>query len=145
MNYTDIKAAVNKLLKTKYQGYKIYGKEIREGYDKPSFFVEIIDNGNHAKTKNIAEGSFGILITYFQTKRSEEDALKKADEIKRLFGMYLEIGERKLLVKDYSLDFIGEFSDIPQISVDFQYTENTARSAENEIAREFDLNLRKEN
>lgn len=145
MNYTDIKAAVNRLLKMKYQGYKIYGKEIREGYDKPSFFVEIIDNGNHAKTKNIAEGSFEILITYFQAKRSEEDALKKADEIKQLFGMYLEIKERKLLVKDYSLDFIGEFSDIPQISVDFQYTENTAGSAENEIAREFDLNLRKEN
>ena len=107
--------------------YKIYGKEIREGYDTPCFFTEILDGGSMAETKNFAKGSFTIKITYFQKIKSELDQLEKVDEIKDLFGLVFSVGDRKLTVGEFSHDFTGEYQDILQISVEIDFKENTQK------------------
>lgn len=146
MKYADIKATVNDLLYSKYpeSEYTIYGKEVKEGYDTPAFFTEIIDGGSHNESKNYAQGRFIVQITYFQKVKSELDQLNKADEIKELFGLYLSIGNRRLGIKEFSYDFVGEYSDILQISVDFEYYENTKKEDTSEKATELDLAIRKE-
>ena len=121
------------LLKMKYP-YKIYGKEVKEDFETPSFFTEIIDKGSGAETRNFAKGGFTVKIIYFQDEKNEEDQLEKVDEIKELFGMAFHVGSRYLTVGEYSHDFIGEYSDILQISVDFDYKENTVREDTAEIA-----------
>jgi hypothetical protein len=107
--------------------YKIYGKEIKEGYAAPCFFTEILDKGSSAETKNFAEGGFTIKITYFQKEKNELDQLEKVDEIKDLFGLIFCVGERKLTIGDFSHDYIGEYQDILQISIDVDYNENTQK------------------
>lgn len=107
--------------------YKIYGKEIKEGYATPCFFTEILDKGSSAETKNFAKGGFTIKITYFQKEKNELDQLEKVDEIKDLFGLIFYVGERRLTVGEYSHDYIGEYSDILQISIDVDYNENTQK------------------
>lgn len=128
--------AVNELLSTKYPMYKIYGKEIKEGYTAPSFFTEILDKGSRANTKNFVSGGFTVKIIYFQKEKNELDQLKKVDEIKNLFGLIFFVGERRLLVREYSHDFIGEYSDILQISIDINYKENTKKEDTAPIAAE---------
>lgn len=126
MRYAEVKRAANCLLRGRYPPeYKIYGKEIREGYDAPCFFTEIVDKGSRAETRNFAGGGFTVKITYFQRERDELDMLEKADGIRGLFGAVFRVGERKLTVGEFSYDFIGEFQDILQVSVDFEYRENT--------------------
>lgn len=146
MKYADIKTAVNNLLYSKYSEneYTVYGKEVKEGYDTPAFFTEIIDGGSHQETINYGQGRFTIQITYFQKVKNELDQLTKADEIKELFGLCLAIGNRKIGVKEFSYDFVGEYSDILQISVDFEYYENTKKEDTSEKAMELDLAIRKE-
>ena len=95
------------MLSGKYPEYKIYGKEIKEGYKTPSFFTEIIDKGSRAETKNFAAGSFTVKITYFQKSKNELDQLEKVDEIKSLFGLIFFVGDRRLTVGEYSHDYIG--------------------------------------
>lgn len=124
------------MLSGKYPEYKVYGKEIKEGYITPSFFTEILDKGSRAETKNFAEGGFTIKITYFQKEKNELDQLKKADEIKDLFGLIFFVGKRRLVVGEYSHDFIGEYSDILQISIDIDYKENTKKEDTAPIAAE---------
>lgn len=129
IKFTDIKKAVNRILKERYPPpqYKIYGQEIKEGYETPCFFTEILDKGSRAETKNFAKGGFTVKIVYFQQEKNELDQLEKADEIKELFGLVFCVGNRKLTVGEFSHDFIGEYSDILEISIDIDYMENTRK------------------
>lgn len=136
IKFVEIKTAVNRLLGGKYPEYKIYGKEIKEGYITPSFFTEILDKGSRPETKNFAEGGFTIKITYFQKEKNELDQLKKVDEIKDLFGLIFFVGNRRLAVGEFSHDYIGEYSDILQISIDIDYKENTKKEVTAPIATE---------
>lgn len=121
--------------------YKIYGKEIREGYDAPCFFTEILDRGSRAETRNFAKGGFTVKITYFQTAKNELDQLEKADEIKCLFGLFFCVGDRKLTVGDFSHDYIGEYQDILQISIEIDYKENTQKADTAPAAREIGVEV----
>lgn len=114
--------------------YRIYGKEIKEGYHAPCFFTEILDKGSMAETRNFAKGGFTVKIVYFQQEKNEMDQLEKADEMKRLFGLVFSVGKRKLTVGGFSHDFIGEYSDILEISVELDYLENTKVEADAPIA-----------
>lgn len=143
IKFTEIKKAVNELLKGRYPPpqYKIYGKEIREGYEAPCFFTEILDRGRKAETRNFAQGGFTIKITYFQTVQDEVDQLQKADEIKDLFGLIFCVEGRKLTVGEFSHDYIGEYQDILQISIDINYKENTQKADTAPIAREIGVEI----
>ncbi|MCI9181083.1 MAG: hypothetical protein HFG50_13960 [Lachnospiraceae bacterium] len=143
IKFVEIKKAINELLKGRYPPpqYKIYGKEIKEDYDLPCFFTEILDKGSKAETKNFAKGGFTIKITYFQEIKNELDQLEKVDEIKDLFGLIFCVGNRKLTVGEFSHDFIGEYQDILQISVDIDYKENTQKADMAPIATEIDVKV----
>ena len=121
--------------------YKIYGKEIKEGYDAPCFFTEILDRGSRAETKNFAKGGFTIKITYFQKEKNELDQLEKVDEIKDLFGLFFCVGDRKLTVGEFSHDYIGEYQDILQISIEIDYKENTQKEDTAPVAREIGVEV----
>lgn len=121
--------------------YKIYGKEIREGYDAPCFFTEILDRGSRAETKNFAKGGFTVKITYFQTEKNELDQLEKVDEIKDLFGLFFCVEDRKLTIGEFSHDYIGEYQDILQISIEIDYKENTQKEDAAPVAREIGVEV----
>lgn len=127
MKQVEIKKAINSLLKGRYPEHKVYGKEVKEGYQAPCFFAEILSKGEKPGSKSFSSGGFSLLITYFQEKINELDQLDKVDEIKELFGLIFEVGSRKLTVGEYSYDFVGEYSDILQISIEFDYKSNTGQ------------------
>lgn len=143
IKFVEIKKAINELLKGRYPPpqYKIYGKEIREGYDAPCFFAEILDKGTRAETRNFAKGGFTVKITYFQTEKNELDQLEKVDEIKDLFGLIFYVGDRKFTVGEFSHDFIGEYQDILQISIDIDYKENTQKADMVPVATKIDVKV----
>lgn len=107
----------------------------------PSFFTEIIDQGSIAESRNFVSGGFTIKITYFQEEKNEADQLEKADEIKELFGMVFCVGKRKLTTGEFSYAFIGEYSDILQISIDFEYKENIQKEDTTPVAEKMYLDL----
>jgi len=143
LKFVEIKKAVNGLLKNKYPDYDVYGKEVKEGYSTPAFFTELIDKGSSAETRNFAAGGITVKITYFQETKNELDQLEKVDEIKNLFGLVFFVGSRRLTVGEYSHDFIGEYSDILQISIDIDYKENTRETETQETATEVNVNITK--
>lgn len=114
--------------------YRIYGKEIKEGYTAPCFFTEILNRGSSAETKNFAKGGFTVKITYFQKEKNELDQLEKVDEIKDLFGLIFFVGNRKLTVGEFTHDYIGEYQDILQLNIQIDYKENTQREETAPIA-----------
>lgn len=69
------------------------------------------------------------------------DQLEKADEIKDLFGLIFYVGDRRLTVGEFSHDYIGEYQDILQISIEIDYKENTQKEDMAPTAREMGVKV----
>lgn len=135
-----IKKAANKLLKDK-TGLKIYGKEVIEGYDTPSLFVEIVAKPTKRETKNYAKSGFSLHITYFQKTPNELEQLEMVDTVKDAFGMSFTVGDRRLTVNETTYDYVGQKENILQVTVDFEYYENTEEQPTAETAGDLEMNL----
>lgn len=142
LSQSAIKSAANKLLKTT-TGLKVYGKEVIEGYETPSFFAEIVTKPTKRETKGFAKSGFTLHITYFQKTPNEAQQLQMYDTVKNAFGMVFTVEDRKLTVNEITYDYVGNKEDILQITVDFDYYENTVEQPTADIAEELDLNLKK--
>ncbi|MGN6713423.1 phage tail terminator family protein [Anaerocolumna jejuensis] len=140
---TEIYKAVNARLKTKYN-YRTYGQEVAEGYDKPSFFVNLIPKIISNESVFYKRFAYTISITYFSDKTGEVktiDSLKKIDEIQELFGNNLKIKEGvSINLSDYSYDFVGNDADILQISIDTEFYDKIPAVDENDIAGQININ-----
>ncbi|MCQ4637673.1 hypothetical protein NE619_13145 [Anaerovorax odorimutans] len=134
---TDVKIALNDLLRKTY-GYKIHGMEITEGYERPSFFVDVRQTNASDINANYLKKAFYITITYFQEIRSEADNLKKVQEIEELLRpndlknkkrlLRLKVGNRYLPVSGYGSNYIGTNSDILQIEFNVEFQERKEES-----------------
>lgn len=125
---TDIYTSVNKLLKSKYQLAKVLGHEIVEGFDKPAFFVDLRPKKITNDGVNFRSCSYTIQITYFPEIIDEVDNMTKADEIEELFGCFLTVSGRNIPITEYGYEFVGEHSNILQISVDIEYLDTVTRT-----------------
>lgn len=63
------------------------------------------------------------------------------DEIKDLFGLVFFVEDRKLTVGEFSHDYIGEYQDILQISIEIDYKENTRKEDTATIAAEVGVKI----
>lgn len=131
LTLTDIKSAINTLLINKY-GYKVYGREVKEGFDKPSFFVEFLPNGTNIENQNFTSNSLTVVITYLQDVLSDLDNIKKYDEIKALFMPKLLVKGRYLTVSDFRYEYAD--TDYMQIYFNLNYFDTSGRARDTEPA-----------
>ena len=142
LSHVDIKTAINDLLSSA-TGLKIYGKEVTEGYTTPSLFAEIVSKPFKRETRDFAKSGFTIKITYFQPAPDELDQMRILDKVRDAFGMSVKIADRVLTVGEITHDYVGQKSDILQISIDFDFYENTTPEETAEIANEYCLEIKK--
>lgn len=138
-----IKSAINDMLK-KATGLKIYGREVTEGYTTPSLFVELLGKPFERESKNFAKTGFTAMITYFQSSPDELEQLKLINIIREAFGMNTKIEDRILTVGKITYEYTGEKREILQISAEFNFYENTTEKEMAEVAKEYNLNMKKE-
>lgn len=137
-----IKTAINNLL-SNATGLKIYGKEVTEGYTTPSLFTEKVSKPFQRETKGFAKSGFTIKITYFQPAPDELDQMRLLDKVIDAFGMSIKVDDRELTVGEITHDYVGQKADILQISVDFDFYENTTPEETADIAEEYGLEIEK--
>lgn len=125
ITYTDVVAAVNALLKTKYTEIKRYGRETVDKAVPPYFFVELVPGNIARESKNMFHNSCSVKITYNPKVRDDADNLTKVQEIWELLGMTIKINGRKLLVLDYDHDYVGTNNNILQIGFRLDWYEST--------------------
>ena len=124
----DLKKAYISLLRGLYkESIKYYGVEIKEGYSKPSFFIEVspVEMGGGI---NARSNVFNFYTTYFQKEVNEIDRYKKIEEIRGALGNKLGVGDRFVNVTDYSYSFIGKDNNIIQISFTVSYMDSVKNS-----------------
>ena len=102
----DIKKAINmKLKKSDLGDIKIYGSEVKEGFVRPSFFVQLFIENSDLFSYNTTENYITVEIVYFGKEKTELENLKMYEKLKKSFSEPLEISDRKILPDKIRADF----------------------------------------
>lgn len=125
ITYSDIIKEINLILKREYLNIKRYGNDTVDNAVPPYFFVEIVPYETSRESQNILKKSCSVKITFVQKIAKQVEALEVIERIFEVLGMTLKIKDRKLLVKDYSHDYIEDHGNIPQISFLLDWYEST--------------------
>ena len=111
VTYADIIKEVNLILKKEYPDIKRYGNDTVDNAVPPYFFVEVVPLGVSRESKNMLKKSCSVKITFVQKTIKQVEALN--------------VSGRKLLVSDYSHEYIEDHGNIPQISFSLEWYEST--------------------
>lgn len=123
--YADIIKEVNLILKREYPNVKRYGNDTVDNAVPPYFFVEIVPLGTDRESKNMMHKSCSMKITFVQKIAKQVEALEVIENIFDALGMVLIVGDRRLLVTEYTHDYIEDHGNIPQISFKLDWYEST--------------------
>lgn len=140
---TELKQACNGVIEEAFPQIKIYGNDTMDGYARPAFFTEIIPHGFSHDTKNYSANGATFKATLLEQTHDEALCLNVYDKIQDYFGMTLPVGARKLLVGEISFDFIGEYRNILQISVEFDWYEQKAHVETEPLAEAVGVSVEK--
>lgn len=127
----ELKKSLISVLRELYpECYKFYGNEVVEGYEKPSFFTQLIPVTMENATQHTTNNTMLFVITYFQKKKDEEDNLEKITEIRKAFGLKVEAAGRQINVEEIDFQFVGEEGNILQVQVTINYIDDIEKEEE---------------
>lgn len=100
ITYTDLKEAINNLL-IKAFGYEINSNDLKEGFNRPSFFVDF-DNVGKSSSETQVERNLTVQIYFFPSKRNEYsiEVLEVLDKLESLFDLKLPVLDRRINITD---------------------------------------------
>ncbi|MHB9947327.1 hypothetical protein CF095_18480 [Clostridium botulinum] len=104
INILDIKKSINAKLKD-IKDVKIYGSEVKEGFVRPSFFVQLFVESNDLFSYDITENYMTAEIVYFGKEKTGLENLKMYEQLKKSFSLPLELNDRKILPRKIRADF----------------------------------------
>jgi len=93
ITYKDIKIAINRKLAT--TGIEINSSDVSEGFNRPSFFVQL-DNNVRTADENQVHKALSVQIYYFPTDRYEYsiEVMDMQESLESLFDLKLRVHDR---------------------------------------------------
>ncbi len=123
MHYNDIVTALNDEIRKMFPDVNIPATDIKEGFDRPAFFVELPMRKTFALSEDIKERKISIRIYYFPTdwRRYQDEVLEVTEVIESLLlNKPLVVGNQLLNVTEVDSDV----SDgILQCNFDIEFVE----------------------
>lgn len=116
---------------------KIIANDIRSGFDKPAFFIQLMPLGDTPGV-NISTITLMINIHYFPNDKIELENLKMLDNLRKIFIHTLKCGDRVFTLSDKRFDIID---NVLQFTFDIRYTEETLNEFEEEYETAIDLSI----
>lgn len=124
----DIKKAVSTALSP--TGLTIYGSEVKEGFTRPCFFVNLLPIASDTFKTDTSENSLMVEIVYFSANKTDLENLKMYDVLKGLFSPTLSVGTRKIRIEKFRAEVIDEEDHIYAVKFDLNFydeiVDNTA-------------------
>ncbi len=123
MSLRDFKKACNKILYEAFdQQYPIYGSETKDGYQRPSFFTELLPQTIRQVSRHISETGLTYKITLLEKTHDESMCMDIVDKVRGAFSPYITVCGGKLPVSSFDFEFIDSGNDVLQITIDFEST-----------------------
>ena len=99
----DIETAIAERLKS--GGHAVTSAEISEGFDKPTFFIDIFQNSAARQNLYMELVNVGVELRHFPAAETREALVVMADELRPLFtATPLTVGDRRLSVFEITFD-----------------------------------------
>ena len=100
----DIQTAVSKKLKD--NGYTVFAQEVKEGFEKPACFVDVLPVSAEIQNVYSERITVSIEISYFPSIETREELISAAENLKQIF-LYstIEIKDRFLSVNEITFDY----------------------------------------
>jgi hypothetical protein len=137
---TDIKTSINIYLAS--IGLKTYGNEVKEGFSRPCFFVNLTPVTSETLKQDTSENLIVVEIVYFSANKTDLENLQMYDTLKGIFTPILTIGTKKKLVRNFRAEVIDETDHIYSVKFDLNfYDEITDATPEADPATTLNLNL----
>lgn len=139
ITFKKIKIAVNNALKRNFS-IKVNSNDVKEGFDRPSFFVEF-DDVSRVGLESQVEKSLTVRIYYFPS--SEEEAsveiLDMQEELGNVFDTHLAVEDRLLHINEPT----STVSDgVLQFEFELSF-EDGREVEETELVQEIDIDIQK--
>lgn len=138
---TDLTKAINRILKSNFPNHKIYAGEVTEGFQRPSFFTQIIPLSMEYENVNYKSNRLMVVITYFNQNDTELENLKMYDSLIEVFGRTLKVNNRYLSLRNISS---SKADGSLQFSFDLDYWSRLSKEEEYELMRELEMKTDKE-
>lgn len=123
MNPKDIKTKIADLLTARFPTIDVVAVEVNEGFNKPSFFVEveIINIVPHPFFKEV---TVRVKIRYYSESEEYLDLLDITDGLVSLFGMSIAVGDNVLTINNPSSGVTQENENkYPEYSFELTYND----------------------
>lgn len=104
----DIKKAVNKQLKEAFPDVTIVAGELKEGFERPSFFTYIQPVSIRNTHLNYIDASIMVTIPYYPKTDSDVESLRIQDGLYSAFGLTLEVEGQKFILGEKYADDLEE-------------------------------------
>lgn len=100
ITYKDIKKAINSLL-TKEFAVVINSNDVKEGFIRPSFFVQL-ENSNRSGDESQVHKSLTVQIYYFPSDRHKYsiEVMEVQEQLENLFDLKLKVLDRFFNIDD---------------------------------------------
>lgn len=138
---SDLKTAVNKILKDNFVKIKINPNDTKEGFKKPAFFTQILPITTEYDTVNFTSNKLMVVINYFSKDGVEMEMLKMYDAIKKAFGMTIKVNQRSFLIQRFRSEIVD---GVLQLKFNLDYLVNQEKIDNHELMQELDMKITKE-
>ena len=105
----QINEAINSAIKAEFPGIKIVSRDVEEGFERPSFFVQLETNRTETFQGSVRR-DMTCRIRFFPTDRHQykEEAYDVIDRLETLFGLNFQVGERTITIDGAVADIIDK-------------------------------------
>ena len=154
MNYSELKAGINKVMQTVYpitsddplvKTYEYYGLEVIEGYTCPCFFTRLETGESRPNNHSTLYHRLTYSIMYIPETIDEIDLMEKVDTIRSLFELGVEIKTqtetRWVDCLGFDWGFGGSDRDILEMSVDIEYLSDIRKPETAELMKDAYLKM----
>lgn len=117
----DIKLAINNLIEATFPEIEISSKDIKEGFSRPSFFIDFEAMSKHSTEEQVIR-ELQIIIYYFPSDphKNSLELLEVQEKLEEVFDLKLNVSDRYFNIDDPS----GVKSDgVLQFSFSIKYEE----------------------
>lgn len=140
---SEIITAINTKLKTVFPDVPRETTDIKEGFNRPSFFVEYECNSS-AIGESLVQNNIDIKIYYFSSNKNKSriECIETIEKLNNAFRLVLSISESCAIPIDETSSTILE-DGILIFSFDLVYVNEIAEEAPGELINDLEINIMK--
>lgn len=144
IKYTDILKAINAKIKEAFPDKEIQSKDITEGFERPSFFIDFSNMAATEMMNYFRNRVTTIVIYYFPSDRYKNriEILGIQDKLEEIFLDMLKVNEDFIITINETEANIVD--GILQFSFDLETVEQIERESPEPLIEELDIEIRKE-